>query len=804
MSKRLICEMSAGFIFGVAAAEFWGWQIWAGVILYAYVCIRDNLKAKRGIYSIVLALCFGIGYGRYHFLQMTYEAYAPLLVKGQQVIVQGEIVKKETKENQDVLSIKNSLIQVKKKNYSCNQINIYLDAGSYSIGDIICVKGSILPFQKARNQGNFDAESYYRSLLFDASVIGEKVIYWEKNEKRFDALLQNIKERLQNTYLRCMKKEDAGICSAMVLGDKSILPKEVKSLYQQAGISHILAISGLHVSIVGMACYLFIRKRGISFLLAGIVAGGIVYCYGQMSGFGISTQRAVFMFLLLLYARFRGRTYDLATALAFVGMGMLWSNPFMLKNAGFLLSFLAVLGIVVSMMAKEKAVFQKEVSAGRKAYDKLKETLRVSLWIQLLTIPMMASFFFQIPLYGLIINLFVLPLAGVLLGSAVLGGIAGCISIPLGEWILLPCHFILAFYEYLCQLFIKLPYAELSVGKLPTTVIFFWYLLLLFLYFIHNKGANLQIPSDTGGSSGKKKSMMLLGIYFSLALLLFLPKEQGFEMTALDVGQGDGIYLRTKTGQNLFIDGGSSSVKNVGEYRILPFLKSKGISGIDYWFVSHSDVDHISGLEELIILNYPIKNIVVSEYMVPNENWERVLKEAKKYGVGIVKMKAGEVFREQGEEGEYFHMQALFPDAKYTQEDANAMSLVLQYREGDFSMIFTGDISSKEEEYLLKSQEVTPVTVLKAAHHGSKFSNSREFLERLKPKVTLISCGEGNRYGHPANEAVANIKNVNSHILDTRFTGGITIKWDRRQKKYICQTYLPSCGEGKGYVRIEQ
>jgi competence protein ComEC len=249
----------------------------------------------------------------------------------------------------------------------------------------------------------------------------------------------------------------------------------------------------------------------------------------------------------------------------------------------------------------------------------------------------------------------------------------------------------------------------------------------------------------------------------------------------LDVGQGDGIYIATGDGTRYFIDGGSSDEKNLGKYTLLPFLKSNRINRIDYWFVSHADGDHISGLMEVLESGYEISTLLVSAEAPEDENLHALLSLAKECGVMIQYMKAGDVIRTK-----HTQMKCLYPFTEMEQryprlaEDKNEMSLVLEYysanvKPGGFYGLFCGDISTEVEKLLVKEGMLKDVDLFKANHHGSKYSNGEVFLQEIKPEFVVISCGAGNRYGHPAPEAIHRMEAVGTEIFYTMEGGQIDL-----------------------------
>ena len=278
--------------------------------------------------------------------------------------------------------------------------------------------------------------------------------------------------------------------------------------------------------------------------------------------------------------------------------------------------------------------------------------------------------------------------------------------------------------------------------------------------------------------------------------MLFWRTGGGTELDFLDVGQGDGSFLRTGGGDTVFVDGGSTGAGKVGIYRILPFLKYRGVREIDYWFVSHTDEDHISGLRELLEEGYPVRHLVFSGKVREQEDaaLDGLLALAAENGCGICYVDAGDILH-LGEA----QIRVLAPVCGAVYADKNAASLVLRYEEGEFSGIFTGDIGRAEEELLAASGVLRPVTFYKAAHHGSKYSNSEGFLQALSPEISVISCGENNRYGHPGDEAVRNMERAGSRIFDTMHGGQIKIRYRRGQ--ILTETY---CGSKEGCVFAEQ
>lgn len=204
---------------------------------------------------------------------------------------------------------------------------------------------------------------------------------------------------------------------------------------------------------------------------------------------------------------------------------------------------------------------------------------------------------------------------------------------------------------------------------------------------------------------------------------------------------------------------------------------------IDYWIVTHTDADHISGLVEVLEADYSVQNLVFSDRIPEDEAFTELTALAKNHGCNILKVRQGDAIRDKS-----MSLQCLFPDTDYGESEKNALSLVMEYEDSSFCGIFTGDISEKEEKYLLSRADVTAVDFYKAAHHGSRYSNSESFLKQLSPSVTVISCGIHNRYGHPSADAIDHIEQTGSEIFYTMHSGRIRLR--HPGGNLVADTYL--------------
>ncbi len=746
--------------------------------------IRNSKCAGR---SIILLSAFLLGMAKMHQEQEFRDAYLSQYEDGDTVTIWGEIRTFETAEYGNRCILTGCYIRINEEAIACNEVMVYTSSTHFQVGEIHEITGQFQNFSVARNTGNFDSRVFYQSQKIDFTVEEDTSRLLGKNLSIIEKAILSLKEKLKNVYDSCMEEKTAGFYNGMILGDKSNLEESIKELFIIGGISHILAISGLHVSMIGRRFYMLLRKGRIGFVAAAFWASSVILSYCYMVGSGMSAVRAVGMLLLFFLSQCMGRSYDMLNALGLMCILLLWENPFLLEYSGFWFSVLALIGVgfvgfILSQQVKRGKCFW--MSAG----------------ITLTTLPVVACCYYEIPLYSPLVNMVVLPVLTPVFLLAVVGGVVGIWLPTLAKLLFLPCACLLEWYEWICAFVRGLPGASVISGCPSIGVIVGYYVVLavgiLWLKQLHTRKE--AIDKRLAARYEKKKlwwlpdtskRIMVCLPLVCLALILY-PKSQPFELSFLDVGQGDGIYISTGDGTTCFIDGGSTSVSELGKYRILPFLKSKGICSIDYWFVTHADTDHISGLQEVLASGYPVKSLVVAQACPKDANYKALLEMAKENQTEVIHMKAGDSIYSQN-----LALTCLYPGSTELQ-DRNEASLVLELEFDNmgtgscFRAIFTGDISVETESFLLEQGILQEVDLYKAAHHGSKYSNSIELLTVLSPELAVVSCSANNLYGHPAKEAIANMRNSGAEVYYTMESGQITVTENIHRKGLAIKPFL--------------
>ncbi len=454
--------------------------------------------------------------------------------------------------------------------------------------------------------------------------------------------------------------------------------------------------------------------------------------------------------------------------------------------------------------------------------------LTASVGINLVILPILLYYLFEFPLYSFILNLFVIPLMSVLLFLGMAGSLSALWFSPVSAVLFWMCSKILWIYKMSCEITLHLPGARLVIGRPDMRQIAVYYgILLLGLIWLRyiilsvkmqeeQKETGIQTDwrnrgnqrKQKGGHSGsfnsnvasighiefsrdsknRKKKQIAVFFLWAVGIMILSTRfgEVGKLTTAvLDVGQGDGIFMRGPEGGTYLVDGGSSDVKKVGQYRLEPFLKSRGVGRLDYVLISHGDGDHMNGVEELIErqdIGVKIGTLILPVKEAWDETLEGLAGKARNHGIRVVVIEPGQRIRE----GE-MAITCIQPNTMLKSESGgtelesgNEASMALAVQYGEFDMLLTGDVEGEGERQLTENLEEhyrdCTWEVLKVAHHGSKNSSNEEYLQQVHPAYALISAGQENRYGHPHQETVKRLADIGSKVYSTQENGAIIVE----------------------------
>ncbi len=671
-------------------------------------------------------------------------------------------------------------LKVMGENYS---VLIYMDPEKEpEFGRAIKIKGECRAFSSATNPGEFDSRSYYRILKIAYRITDPEILEMSAGYDGVKESLFSLKLSMENILDKCMSADDAGVMKAVLLGDKSYLDENTRDIYKRNGIIHIIAVSGLHISIIGLAIYSLLRKTTIGVIPSAATAIIVMYMYGILCGMSTSAARAIIMFAVRLLADVIGRTYDMLSALALAAILLLAEQPLYVMHSGYLMSFGAVLAIGYVLPALP-AVFR----------DGRLKIMGAGISIALVTFPIYLSFYYTFPVYSIILNLFILPLMTALLFSGILSIIIGALFILPGQIVALVSHFILKWFILCCSAGDFLPGSTWYVGHAGSFRVGI-YLMSLFAFVILSEKGSKHIRLSLENNmikkfkiTGEHKRKIVDYIrFFALSLgfiILCLRVRPELKITMLDVGQGDGIFIETRDSRYL-IDGGSTSKKDLAKYQLVPFLSYEGVGSIDAVILTHEDEDHLSGIAGLFENmeksrgSIRIRNLILPDVSDRSKgmNYRNLVASAERLGVPVHYIKRGDFIDDKNIE-----IECVGPVEGMNTDEPNAYSTVLLLRYNGFKALFTGDVDGAGQDILRQyirdnMYKFRDVTLLKVAHHGSRYTSDDEFLKMISPKISLISCGVDNKYGHPHKELLERLKSVKTSVYVTAKNGAVTLE----------------------------
>ena len=666
--------------------------------------------------------------------------------------VSGEVQECQAEEYSLSVYLKQVCLTVGSEQIPIENIKVYLNKEEQiRIGMFLRVCGKLEEIPGSRNPGEFDSKQYYacRKIYYqmkEGEVCDKSIGY-----SYFGQFLQEIRQKAE-TILDEAAGAYAGIFQAMILGERGNLDAETKMQYQMAGIMHILAISGLHISFVGMGFFRLLKKAGAGNGMAGAVSAFLIYAYGIVTGGSVSAMRAVGMFLVLVGAGIAGRSYDLLSAMALSAIVLLLDAPAYLYNVSFLLSFGAVIGI---------GALTPEICSLLNLKKRTAKSLAGSVIVWLITLPIALHAYGEVSLAGVILNLLVLPTSGIVLASGIFALPVGIFVIEIAKRVVFPGKCVLFLYEKLCEVVGWIPHSTWIAGSPQLWQCAVYYVMLGVAF--------------AGVKWGKKAASVALVIF--AVVFLGYHSRNGLAITCLDIGQGDCCVLKMPGGENFLIDGGSSNKKNTAVYQILPYLKNQGIAILDGIFVSHTDQDHISGIEELLELcaqkltTVRVKNLILPDWDTTGGEYEKLKMLAEQTGIRVQTVREGNLLKTKEAQ-----IEILAPENGADGSDTNEDGMVMKVHFGKFRGLFTGDIGAETEKKLLDSME--DVDFLKVAHHGSKYSTCQGFLDVVSPEIAVISCSAKNTYGHPSADTIKKLEDCGAQVEYTMKNGAITVRTD--------------------------
>jgi len=626
------------------------------------------------------------------------------------------------------------------------------------IGQLITVTGRLVKPDTRRNEGGFDQFQHFaaRNIQYRMNAT---LVSTGGTTITIRGVTNNLKNKLIEIFDNSLPPAESGILKAMLLGDRTGIDERIAELYRAGGIYHILAISGMHITAIAFFLDFLFKKR-LGNVNSGMLTFVILSIYAVFTGLSLSVTRAVIMFGVFAIGKVLRRKNDLLSSTALAACILLVINPFNLWDGGFLLSFSSVFGIGFGANTIKQAMApRKKDGFAARALNKsnfFSNGIPATIAVTLFNTPIVAMVFYQIPVFGIVANLLIVPTVVFVIVGGIFVGISGFISIYLSSFLGGSLFFIFQFYEFLCVLIESLPFAMFTTGTVRLHHLLIWY----------SMSALILVALKSNLSKRRFYFKCATGAALAL-IVVFTIEGTNYRtlnyVTNLDVGQGDSIVIRN-TGNTFLVDGGEAWNAN----EILSHLRSRRINKIDGIFVTHSDSDHIGGIVGIIG-----RIDIGAIYMPPsfgtqNDLETEIRRLASQSRIPITNLSSGDRISFFGGE-----IEVLNPTLNLS-NSRNANSLVLLYETKGVRFLFTGDIGTDEERRITGDFSNIQSHVLNLAHHGSAFSNSELFLQAVSPDIAFVGTGRRNPHGHPAGRVVNLLYEMNIPLYNTAESGQTT------------------------------
>lgn len=700
---------------------------------------------------IVILICLIISIGYVSILENKYSKISDMPIK-EMVTIISDIQEKEYKKVCTAKIVRNN------KKILIN-IKMSQDISSIKYGDSLYIEGEFKQPEEARNYKGYNYKQYLKTKKIIGTVELEKAKILKSSNGSF---IHNIQKYIKDTINGTLTDEEGNLLLAILLGDKDKLSEDIQERFKTSNLSHMLAVSGAHVSYIILGLTYVLQNSIIGKKNEKIVCIIFLLFFMAITNFTPSVTRACIMAVLTLFSGIIYRKSDVYTNISVAALITLIFNPYNLLDLGFQLSYGGTIGIIIFI----KRIQEKKSNS--KVINYIKQMALVSIYANIIIIPIMMYHFNTVSFTFIISNIMASPILGIIVITGFLFIIASITVKPLTRLIAIFIKPILSILIKISQICSKLPFSNILVVTPYMFNVISYYAIIL--YCIKSKKNN------------KCKIIICLLIVLILINFIIYIFPQKLRIFFIDVGQGDSTLIITPDKKTVLIDGGGSDSFDVGEKVLLPYLLDRRILKIDYVLISHFDTDHCGGILT-IMEKVKVKNIIISEQAEHSENYERFKKLMIHKKIRLIEVKKGDKIKI----GRYSEFKILFPTSRLLSENPlNNNSIVAQFNYNNFKMLFTGDIEKLAEQQILKAEKAEiRADILKVAHHGSKTSSIPEFIKAVKPKIALIGVGKNNTFGHPNQQTIKNLENIKCRIYRTDLQGEIIIKIDQKGRMNV-------------------
>lgn len=822
MSNKIICCAWLAIVANIAVAQ--GQLQYYMLLTAALICFITVLYLLNRIklfFVIIIVMTWGIfSLGRYYVDNHNITAISAQYGE-ENVTVEGMIhspferdgdrISFELKVEQ--LNIQGNTLKLSEKLlvqlYLTEQAEIELSE-RYERGQHIVASGKLKEPSHAQNFDAFDYKQFLnqKQIHWSLQINGLTNIEIKQNaEKRLNYVIlhafDTFRSKLYAPFATLFDGEHAGYLGGLVFGMKTELDPELFQSFSHLGLTHILAVSGLHVAVV-VACLMFVFKLiKLPRSIAYTTTIAILPCYVMVTGAQPSIIRAGIMAMIGLWLLKHHKLKNTSSILAIAAMLMILINPLILYSIGFQLSFLVTFGLLIYTPLIRQSITLKK--------SKLADAIAVTVSAQLTSFPLTIYYFNQFNPLSFLANFILVPYISFFI-------------LPLATFTNLLAHISIYFAKPFAALTVmgnKISFYIIEqlnkwsslnlIWKSPSLIwILAWYITIFILLNKLSQLKNIQNILQTQSKHHFKlhqfqKNIIVMCLCISLLLVYaYQPSYFNFQkrgsISYISVGQGDSILIQTPSNKTILVDSGGqlpfqtkdswaerSDPFDVGKDIVVPLLKKRGIKHLDIVVISHFDADHFLGF-----------NAVLDEIIVKQVWFNGTIKEEKEVGALLNKIKMKNIPIIAMHQGDHIKLDkhtsidVLWPMEQSLRYEAkqNSHSIVLLLNMFEYHFLLTGDIDATTEKdittYMYKHyKEHKQIEILKLAHHGSKYSTSPHLLSYFSPKLAIASVGKNNRYGHPHPDVEQRLRLYGTPLLRTDEQGEIMFHIKENQIQYI-------------------
>ena len=637
-------------------------------------------------------------------------------------------------------------------------------------GDRIAISGRLVRPPPAGNPGEFSYRDYLASRGIGAVLYPQRHAHVHVTEHGLAtpilAAADIVRRRMTSFLLTALPGQRGALMASLLLGDDGAIGPEARDDFARSGLLHVLVVSGAQVGLVLASVLWLGRLLRVPLLPASGVAAAVTLFFALMTGWVPSVARAAMMALIGLAAPLLQRGRDAHAALAVAALALLVSQPLLLFDAGFQLSFAATWGLIFIA-----PVLTLHLSALPRS---LRSLFAMTVAAQIAVGPLLAYHFLQISVVGLAANLIVIPLVALLVPAgfavAVVGAVIPTLGVSLAPVLGPPADAV----RWTAAVFARLPLSAVPVEAPSLLGIAGFYAVLVATVEWLRGRVRVTRAAIVAAVSGA----VALALWAQVFAATVPPQ---LVITFLDVGQGDSIVVQAPSGRTMLVDGGGEveghmTGYDVGARRLVPALRRLHLRTIDIMLLSHPHEDHVGGLIAAL-QNFPVGLVLDSGFEHPAPSYPRFLRLVEAQQIPYRLARRGQRL-DLGDGAAAAVLNPRDPLIVGSSSDVHANSVVARLAYGATSVLLTGDIEALTEAILLGDGTDLHSTVLKVAHHGSATSSTPVFLDAVAPQVAVISVGAMNPFGHPHRATLEALQAVGAAVYRTDVHGAVTVASD--------------------------